>query len=162
MGRVLTQVFDPIILYVSGGNTQVIAYSLKRCVQQLCLSSLAFVLTFSKQVPHLWRDHRHGGWQSLRPFRAHSEAAERSQPWIQHRAGCQEVRSLACSFTDALRSAVFKFLAVCCRGKKLVELPYVVKGMDISLTGVLTKIENIAHTKMAKVVLRTRRDCACL
>jgi len=28
MGRVVTKVSDPIVLYVSGGNTQVIAYSL--------------------------------------------------------------------------------------------------------------------------------------
>lgn len=30
MGRVVTGALDPIVLYVSGGNTQVIAYSLKR------------------------------------------------------------------------------------------------------------------------------------
>ena len=30
MGRIITQTYDPIVLYVSGGNTQVIAYSLKR------------------------------------------------------------------------------------------------------------------------------------
>jgi len=30
MGRVICKVDDPIVLYVSGGNTQVIAYSLKR------------------------------------------------------------------------------------------------------------------------------------
>jgi hypothetical protein len=32
MGRVITRVLDPIVLYVSGGNTQVIAYSLKRYI----------------------------------------------------------------------------------------------------------------------------------
>jgi N6-L-threonylcarbamoyladenine synthase len=30
MGRQITGANDPVILYVSGGNTQVIAYSLKR------------------------------------------------------------------------------------------------------------------------------------
>ena len=30
MGRCITKVNDPIVLYVSGGNTQVLAYSLKR------------------------------------------------------------------------------------------------------------------------------------
>lgn len=32
MGRVATQAADPVVLYVSGGNTQVIAYSMRRCV----------------------------------------------------------------------------------------------------------------------------------
>jgi N6-L-threonylcarbamoyladenine synthase len=32
MGRVATSAADPVVLYVSGGNTQVIAYSMKRCV----------------------------------------------------------------------------------------------------------------------------------
>ena len=36
MGRLVTKAKDPIVLYVSGGNTQIIAYSLKRC----CLSDL--------------------------------------------------------------------------------------------------------------------------
>lgn len=30
MGRAITKVEDPIVLYVSGGNTQVIAYSMNR------------------------------------------------------------------------------------------------------------------------------------
>ena len=30
MGRLITKAIDPIVLYVSGGNTQVIAYSDKR------------------------------------------------------------------------------------------------------------------------------------
>ena len=31
MGRVVTKSTNPTVLYVSGGNTQVIAYSLNRC-----------------------------------------------------------------------------------------------------------------------------------
>jgi len=30
MGRVATEAADPVVLYVSGGNTQVIAYSMRR------------------------------------------------------------------------------------------------------------------------------------
>jgi N6-L-threonylcarbamoyladenine synthase len=30
MGRSLTNICDPVVLYVSGGNTQILAYSLKR------------------------------------------------------------------------------------------------------------------------------------
>jgi N6-L-threonylcarbamoyladenine synthase len=32
MGRVVTAAADPVVLYVSGGNTQVIAYSMRRSV----------------------------------------------------------------------------------------------------------------------------------
>lgn len=32
MGRVATHAADPVVLYVSGGNTQVIAYSMRRSV----------------------------------------------------------------------------------------------------------------------------------
>lgn len=34
-------------------------------------------------------------------------------------------------------------------GSKYVELPYVVKGMDVSFSGLLTYIENEARTKLA-------------
>jgi len=33
MGRVATRAADPVVLYVSGGNTQVIAYSMRRYVR---------------------------------------------------------------------------------------------------------------------------------
>ena len=32
MGRLITGAKNPVVLYVSGGNTQVIAYSDRRCV----------------------------------------------------------------------------------------------------------------------------------
>ena len=34
------------------------------------------------------------------------------------------------------------------KGKKLVELPYVVKGMDVSFSGILTSVEKIVKEKM--------------
>ena len=58
MGRVVTGSENPIVLYVSGGNTQVISYSLNKCV---FFSALSLVFSQSpppsSQVPHLWRDH---------------------------------------------------------------------------------------------------------
>jgi len=35
-------------------------------------------------------------------------------------------------------------------GKNLIELPYIVKGMDVSFSGLLTKIESIAKNKLPK------------
>ncbi len=37
------------------------------------------------------------------------------------------------------------------RGKQYVELPYTVKGMDVSFSGILTSIEQIAEDKLKKV-----------
>lgn len=33
MGRTVTKSADPVVLYVSGGNTQVIAYAMQWCVR---------------------------------------------------------------------------------------------------------------------------------
>lgn len=33
-------------------------------------------------------------------------------------------------------------------GKKYVEIPYVVKGMDVSFAGILTNLKQIANTKL--------------
>ena len=38
----------------------------------------------------------------------------------------------------------------------MIELPYVVKGMDVSLTGVLTKLQQICNDKLKKVLLAWR------
>lgn len=45
--------------------------------------------------------------------------------------------SLLSSVADGLR-------APCCRGKKFIELPYTVKGMDVSFSGISTFIEKEA------------------
>lgn len=37
------------------------------------------------------------------------------------------------------------------QGSKLIELPYVVKGMDVSFSGLLSHIEGTAKGLMAKV-----------
>ena len=36
-----------------------------------------------------------------------------------------------------------------CSGKKYIELPYVVKGMDVSFSGILSFIEEAARTMLA-------------
>src|SRR5574338_177311 len=38
-----------------------------------------------------------------------------------------------------------------CSGQKLIMLPYVVKGMDVSFSGVLSFIERVAKTQLAQV-----------
>ncbi|KIM48087.1 hypothetical protein M413DRAFT_439796 [Hebeloma cylindrosporum] len=103
MGREITGAKNPVVLYVSGGNTQVIAYS-RQCYRIFgetldiavgnCLDRFARVLNLSN---------------SPSPgFNIEQEAK---------------------------------------RGKRLVHLPYATKGMDVSLSGILTVIEAFTQDK---------------
>uniref|UniRef100_A0A915BKF6 N(6)-L-threonylcarbamoyladenine synthase n=2 Tax=Parascaris TaxID=6254 RepID=A0A915BKF6_PARUN len=96
MGRLITGAENPVVLYVSGGNTQVISYSNKRyrifgetldIAVGNCLDRFARLLNLSND-----------------PFPAHN----------------------------------LEQLAL--KGTKLIPLPYTVKGMDLSLSGILSFI----------------------
>lgn len=97
MGRVVTKSSDPVVLYVSGGNTQVISYSLNRyrifgetidIAVGNCLDRFARVLNLSNDP-----------------------------------------------------SPGFNIEQMAKRGKTLIELPFVVKGMDVSFSGITSYIE---------------------
>ncbi|KAM0686014.1 putative tRNA threonylcarbamoyladenosine biosynthesis protein kae1 [Conglomerata obtusa] len=96
MGRFITGAINPVILYVSGGNTQIISYTNKRyrifgetldIAVGNCLDRFARLLDISNNP-----------------------------------SGGYNVEILAR------------------KGKKYIPLPYVVKGMDVSFSGVLSKI----------------------
>uniref|UniRef100_A0A1I8AA36 N(6)-L-threonylcarbamoyladenine synthase n=2 Tax=Steinernema glaseri TaxID=37863 RepID=A0A1I8AA36_9BILA len=101
MGRLITGAENPVVLYVSGGNTQVISYS-DHCYRIFgetidiavgnCLDRFARVLRLSNDP-----------------------------------SPGQNIEIMAR------------------KGSKLYSLPYVVKGMDISLSGILSKIEGEAQ-----------------
>ncbi|XP_057373499.1 probable tRNA N6-adenosine threonylcarbamoyltransferase [Daphnia carinata] len=102
MARLITGAQNPIVLYVSGGNTQIIAYSQKRyrifgetvdIAVGNCLDRFARLL----KLPN-------------------------------HPSPGHNIEQLAKN------------------GKIYVPLPYVVKGMDMSFSGVLTYIEDFATT----------------
>ncbi|CAL5414033.1 unnamed protein product [Camellia sinensis] len=104
MERVVTGADDPVVLYVSGGNTQVIAYSEGRyrifgetidIAVGNCLDRFARVLTLSN---------------------------------------------------DPNPGYNIKQLAK--KGEKFIDLPYVVKGMDVSFSGILSYLEATAEEKL--------------
>eukprot|EP01114_Cavostelium_apophysatum_P022518 TRINITY_DN8177_c0_g1_i1.p1 TRINITY_DN8177_c0_g1~~TRINITY_DN8177_c0_g1_i1.p1 ORF type:complete len:346 (-),score=50.41 TRINITY_DN8177_c0_g1_i1:17-1024(-) len=106
MGRLVTKADDPVVLYVSGGNSQVIAYSVNRyrifgetidIAVGNCLDRFARILNLSNDP-----------------------------------------------------SPGYNIEQMAKKGKKLVELPYIVKGMDVSFSGILTAIEQVAKTQLAK------------
>ena len=103
MGRLVTGAKNPTVLYVSGGNTQVIAYSQKRyrifgetidIAVGNCLDRFARVLKLSNDP-----------------------------------------------------SPGYNIEQLAKQGTKYIELPYVVKGMDVSFSGILSFIESIGKEK---------------
>ncbi|RMY04697.1 hypothetical protein D0868_06237 [Hortaea werneckii] len=101
MGRAITGAENPVVLYVSGGNTQVIAYSAQRyrifgealdIAVGNCLDRFARVLNISNDP-----------------------------------APGYNIEQLAK------------------QGRVLLELPYTVKGMDVSFSGILARVEEMAR-----------------
>lgn len=111
MGRLATGIHNPIVLYVSGGNTQVIAYSDKRyrifgetldIAVGNCLDRFARILNISNDP-----------------------------------APGYNIEQLAK------------------KGNKLIELPYIIKGMDMSFSGLLNYVEDLImlHPTLSQEVL---------
>ncbi|CAK4083644.1 unnamed protein product [Aphanomyces euteiches] len=105
MGRAVTKSENPVVLYVSGGNTQVISYSMQKyrifgetidIAVGNCLDRFARVLNLSNDP-----------------------------------------------------SPGYNIEQLAKEGNKYIELPYVVKGMDVSFSGLLSFIENEAKVKLA-------------
>ncbi|ALC43969.1 CG4933 [Drosophila busckii] len=101
MGRLITRAQNPIVLYVSGGNTQVIAYSNKRyrifgetidIAVGNCLDRFARIIKLSNDP-----------------------------------------------------SPGYNIEQLAKQGKQYIKLPYVVKGMDVSFSGILSHIEELAE-----------------
>ena len=100
MGRAITGAENPVVLYVSGGNTQIIAYSAQR-------------------------------------YRIFGEALDIAV------GNCLDrfARALAIS-NDPAPGYNIEQLAK--GGKVLLDLPYAVKGMDVSFSGILARVEEMA------------------
>lgn len=106
MGRLITGAGNPVVLYVSGGNTQVIAYLKNRyrifgetidMAIGNCLDRFARVLKLSNDP-----------------------------------------------------SPGYNIEQLAKKGTKYIELPYAVKGMDVSFSGILSFIESAAHRMLKK------------
>jgi len=100
MGRAITGAENPVVLYVSGGNTQIIAYSAQR-------------------------------------YRIFGEALDIAV------GNCLDrfARVLAIS-NDPAPGYNIEQLAK--KGKILIDIPYAVKGMDVSFSGILARAEELA------------------
>ena len=112
MGRVATKCNNPVVLYVSGGNTQVIAYSNGRYS--------IFGETIDIAVGNC-----------LDRFARKVGLSNDPSPGY-------NIEQIAKTINEDGSKP------------KYIELPYVVKGMDVSFSGLLTFIEKEASTKMAR------------
>ncbi|XP_056384483.1 tRNA N6-adenosine threonylcarbamoyltransferase isoform X3 [Hyla sarda] len=115
MGRLITGAENPTVLYVSGGNTQVIAYSEHRyrifgetidIAVGNCLDRFARVLKISNDP-----------------------------------------------------SPGYNIEQMAKKGKKFVELPYTVKGMDVSFSGILSYTEETLFSMLVEITERAMAHC---
>ncbi|PAV70878.1 hypothetical protein WR25_14346 isoform C [Diploscapter pachys] len=97
MGRLITGAENPVVLYVSGGNTQVISYSNQR-------------------------------------YRIFGETIDIAV------GNCLD-RFARCIMLPNDPSPGYNIEQAAKKGSKYLELPYTVKGMDVSFSGILTFIE---------------------
>ncbi|KII93185.1 hypothetical protein PLICRDRAFT_49255 [Plicaturopsis crispa FD-325 SS-3] len=97
MGRQITGAHNPVVLYVSGGNTQVIAYSRKR-------------------------------------YRIFGETLDIAV------GNCLDRFARVINLSNA-PSPGYNIEQEAKKGKRLLPLPYATKGMDVSLSGILTSTE---------------------
>mmetsp|Transcript_11937 Transcript_11937/g.19134 ORF Transcript_11937/g.19134 Transcript_11937/m.19134 type:complete len:222 (-) Transcript_11937:243-908(-) len=118
MGRRLTEAKDPIVLYVSGGNTQVLAYSQQkyRIFGETIDIAVGNTLDRFARVVGLPNDPNPG-------YNIEQSAK---------------------------------------KGKTLIELPIVVKGMDISLSGILAQVTQLAKTQVKAGKITTEDLCFSL
>eukprot|EP00949_MAST-11_sp_MAST-11-sp1_P001963 g1963.t1 len=112
MGRVCTGAKNPVVLYVSGGNTQVIAYSRGR-------------------------------------YRIFGETIDIAV------GNCLDrfARAIGLSNDPSPGYNIEQMALQAGKDAGLIDLPYVVKGMDVSFSGMLTKIEKLALGKCTKADL---------
>jgi N6-L-threonylcarbamoyladenine synthase len=129
MGRVVTRCRNPVVLYVSGGNTQVIAYSSGKyrifgetidIAVGNCLDRFARVIELSNDPS---------------PGYNIEQLAKQSIP-----------RSTSPSGSKG----------------HYIELPYIVKGMDVSFSGLLTYVEGEVKTKLSNGEVTTADLCYSL
>jgi len=146
MGRLATGISDPVVLYVSGGNTQVLAYSLKRYrifgetidiavgANLLLLLLLFFFHLLRCFFPHLHRSSLFTLPPSFFSSLSHIYT-------LSSTGNCFDRFARLLNLSND-PSPGFNIEQLAKKGKKLIELPYVVKGMDVSFSGLLTHIED--------------------
>ncbi|KEP64763.1 UNVERIFIED_CONTAM: O-sialoglycoprotein endopeptidase [Hammondia hammondi] len=141
MGRLVTGCTNPVVLYVSGGNTQVIGYADGRyrilgetldVAVGNCIDRLARLL-------HLPNDPAPGYQveQLARRFLETRRERPSSTDSLKTPGGGSQIEEPAQGRIERSQEELTE---------ALLPLPYTVKGMDLSFSGILTRLEDIAGT----------------
>nr|KAJ3420247.1 putative tRNA threonylcarbamoyladenosine biosynthesis protein kae1 [Polyrhizophydium stewartii] len=144
MGRMITGAQNPIVLYVSGGNTQVIAYSEKRWDSSL--NRLRMAADVYRAELQRTRTDR---------YRIFGEAIDIAV------GNCLDRFARIVGLPNDPAPG-YNVEQCAKRGKTFVELPYGVKGMDVSFSGILTFIESVAEDKLKKGLVTVDDLCYSL
>ena len=147
MGRVATNCSNPVVLYVSGGNTQVIAYSNGRyCIfgetidiaVGNCLDRFARVLGLSNDPSPGYNIEQCAKTQNVKII---TEDEWEKKYEYQNTDDTDTDTGIDLQHNDDGTVTITS-------SPRYIELPYVVKGMDVSFSGLLTFIEKQAKTKL--------------
>ncbi|XP_041109967.1 probable tRNA N6-adenosine threonylcarbamoyltransferase isoform X3 [Polyodon spathula] len=115
MGRLITGAANPTVLYVSGGNTQVISYSERR-------------------------------------YRIFGEAIDIAV------GNCLDRFARVIKISND-PSPGYNIEQMAKKGTQFVELPYTVKGMDVSFSGILSYTEETLFSMLVEVTERAMAHC---
>eukprot|EP00548_Thalassiothrix_antarctica_P003387 CAMPEP_0194137202 /NCGR_PEP_ID=MMETSP0152-20130528/7125_1 /TAXON_ID=1049557 /ORGANISM="Thalassiothrix antarctica, Strain L6-D1" /LENGTH=376 /DNA_ID=CAMNT_0038834137 /DNA_START=42 /DNA_END=1169 /DNA_ORIENTATION=- len=119
MGRVATGAANPVVLYVSGGNTQVLAYSSQ---QKYCIFGETIDIAIGNCLDRFARA-----------------------------IGLSNDPSPGYNIEQEAK-----------KGEQFLDVPYTVKGMDVSFSGILTYMEQEAKTKLEKGLVTKADLCFSL
>ncbi len=159
MGREITGAQNPIVLYVSGGNTQVIAYAEQRYFCPLFLRRKWCMLMLGPRYRIFGEALDIAVGNCLDRFARTLGISNDPAPGYNieqlakkylHPIPIPSSSSLFFSFPLARPhyTDIDTNLPLCLiydRGKNLVELPYAVKGMDCSFSGILAAVDVLAN-----------------
>ena len=143
--------YDVVVLYVSGGNTQVIAYSENR-----------FQNCYIPTIPQTYYYIRYQIFGETLDI-AVGNCLDRFARIINLSNDPSPGYNIE-QYAKRLLCFIYKivFNVKCFRGNKFIELPYTVKGMDVSFSGILSFIETFASEQLPKGLCTSEDLCFSL
>ena len=153
MGRIVCASNNPIVLYVSGGNTQVIAYSSSKQTNHNDKTDSETTTMDADHDPYGQYDRRYRIFGETIDI-AIGNCLDRFARCI----GLSNDPSPGYNIEQEAKKIANDPMAC----QDLIELPYVVKGMDVSFSGILTAVETLAKTKLAKGEITKAQLCYSL
>lgn len=154
MGRIVTKSMDPIVLYVSGGNTQIIAYAAGKyrifgetidVAIGNCLDRIARLLQLSND-PSPGYNIEQEAKKFLHQFHSNRKDQTKKRKRDNEEATSTEDKEV---LNEEKESSLPHYEADKQYPPVLLDLPYGVKGMDVSFSGFVSYIEALCKKDLA-------------